>query len=67
MAQLAGAKNIPLTKICELAAVRDMREIPAAMFADAKAWVDRQKAQTIPPQAEKTAQHSDILSDDIPY
>jgi hypothetical protein len=63
LTSLAMAKNIPLTKVCELAGgIRDLRQMPAPMFANAKAWIERQKARTIPP-----SQTSDILEDEVPY
>lgn len=63
LTSLAMAKNIPLTKVCELAGgIRDLRQMPAPMFADAKAWVERQKARTALP-----SQTNDILEDEVPY
>lgn len=64
LAGLAGAKNIDLGTVCKLGNIASLKDMKAGMFPEAKAWLERQKARTIPPQ---NPQSSDLIDDDLPY
>lgn len=62
---LGVPKGIDAREICERAGVASLKEMPADVFDQAKAWVARQKPRAATPLTESHA--SDVLEDEIPY
>lgn len=62
---LALPKNIDAKTICELGKLASIKDMPAAMFDEAKAWITRQKKREL--GQSDSAKASDILADEIPY
>jgi hypothetical protein len=58
---LAAPKNITAGAICEIGKIPSIKEMPASMFSECKAWISKQ------PKRELGASPSDVLDDDIPY
>lgn len=58
---LAAPKNITAGAICEIGNIPSIKEMPASMFNECKAWISKQ------PKRELGASPSDVLDDDVPY
>jgi hypothetical protein len=62
---LATAKNIDARTLCEVGKIDAVKNMPAAAFERAKAWIAKQPKREL--AATGGAQGDDILDDEVPY